>query len=272
MHFVHDPSAEGQLRLRRGRRLSQTQGRPPRRQPDHGDRVQAEMDSADGIARVLRILLRYDDAEMHVPVDVAARVREAAAKQCVDAIVSVGGSPTIDLAKAITLATCRACCRRSSSTTRPHPHPPGPDQHRLVPERARALPRRHVGAKADLVNAALAAEKHPGPGRRPAEGRHRPVRHRRPRARPCTPRTCRPWRSRRLAQHCTTREEIRLLRPGCYESCSKHEPSLSIQARSHKGQPLLKEIRRMLPAVGAVGSRRAAGRPDSHHDSQLAIG
>jgi len=64
-----------------------------------------EMDIAEGITGNLRVLLRYDDVVMHVPVEVAARGREAAATHNVDAIVSVGGGSTTGLAKAIALTT-----------------------------------------------------------------------------------------------------------------------------------------------------------------------
>ena len=64
-----------------------------------------EMDTADTLTGHLRVLLRYNDVVMHVPVEVAARGREAAAKHNVDAIVSVGGGSTTGLAKAIALTT-----------------------------------------------------------------------------------------------------------------------------------------------------------------------
>src|SRR5580700_2986659 len=64
-----------------------------------------EMDIADTLTGHLRVLLRYDDVVMHVPVEVAARAREAAAQHSVDAIVSVGGGSTTGLPKAISLAT-----------------------------------------------------------------------------------------------------------------------------------------------------------------------
>jgi alcohol dehydrogenase class IV len=64
-----------------------------------------EMDTAGTLTGNLRVLLRYDDVVMHVPVEVAARGREAAAKHSVDAIVSVGGGSTTGLAKAIALTT-----------------------------------------------------------------------------------------------------------------------------------------------------------------------
>jgi Iron-containing alcohol dehydrogenase len=52
-----------------------------------------ESNIADGITGGLRVVLRHDDVVMHVPVDVAARAREAAATHNIDAIVSVGGAP-----------------------------------------------------------------------------------------------------------------------------------------------------------------------------------
>ncbi|HUC26690.1 MAG TPA: maleylacetate reductase [Streptosporangiaceae bacterium] len=64
-----------------------------------------EMDTADTLTGNLRVLLRYNDVVMHVPVEVAARAREAAATHNVDAIVSVGGGSTTGLAKAIALTT-----------------------------------------------------------------------------------------------------------------------------------------------------------------------
>ena len=64
-----------------------------------------EMDTAGTLTGNLRVLLRYDDVVMHVPVEVAARAREAAATHNVDAIVSVGGGSTTGLAKAIALTT-----------------------------------------------------------------------------------------------------------------------------------------------------------------------
>jgi len=48
---------------------------------------------------------------MHVPVEVAARAREAAATHNVDAIVSVGGGSTTGLAKAIALLHSRSALR-----------------------------------------------------------------------------------------------------------------------------------------------------------------
>jgi maleylacetate reductase len=64
-----------------------------------------EMDIADGLTGNLRVLLRYDDVVMHVPVEVAERAREAAAASNIDALVSVGGGSTTGLAKAIAMTT-----------------------------------------------------------------------------------------------------------------------------------------------------------------------
>ncbi|MGB6618399.1 MAG: iron-containing alcohol dehydrogenase, partial [Trebonia sp.] len=64
-----------------------------------------EMDTAGTLTGNLRVLLRYNDVVMHVPVEVAARAREAAATHNVDAIVSVGGGSTTGLAKAIARTT-----------------------------------------------------------------------------------------------------------------------------------------------------------------------
>jgi len=64
-----------------------------------------ESNIADGITGGLRVVLRHDDVVMHVPVEVAARAREAAARHNVDALVSVGGGSTTGLAKAIALTT-----------------------------------------------------------------------------------------------------------------------------------------------------------------------
>ena len=64
-----------------------------------------ESNIADAITGKLRVVLRHDDVVMHVPVEVAARGREAAARHNVDALVSVGGGSTTGLAKAIALTT-----------------------------------------------------------------------------------------------------------------------------------------------------------------------
>jgi maleylacetate reductase len=64
-----------------------------------------ESNIADGITGNLRVVLRHDDVVMHVPVDVAARAREAAARHNADALVTIGGGSTTGLAKAIALTT-----------------------------------------------------------------------------------------------------------------------------------------------------------------------
>jgi maleylacetate reductase len=64
-----------------------------------------EMHLADTIARDIPVALRHDDVVMHVPVEVAARARAAAAGNNVDALVSVGGGSTTGLAKAIAMTT-----------------------------------------------------------------------------------------------------------------------------------------------------------------------
>jgi maleylacetate reductase len=65
----------------------------------------AEMPMADEIAAGLPIALRHDDVVMHVPVQVAERAREAAARNNIDALVSVGGGSTTGLAKAVAMTT-----------------------------------------------------------------------------------------------------------------------------------------------------------------------
>jgi alcohol dehydrogenase class IV len=64
-----------------------------------------ESNIADAITGGLPVVHRHDDVVMHVPVDVAVRAREAAARHNADAIVSVGGGSTTGLAKAIALTT-----------------------------------------------------------------------------------------------------------------------------------------------------------------------
>jgi alcohol dehydrogenase class IV len=64
-----------------------------------------EQDIAATITQELPVALRYDDVVMHVPVEVAERARDAAAKAGVDALVSVGGGSTTGLAKAIAMTT-----------------------------------------------------------------------------------------------------------------------------------------------------------------------
>ena len=65
----------------------------------------AEQDIAGTVTAQLPVALRYDDVVMHVPVEVAARARDAAAAAAADALVSVGGGSTTGLAKAIALTT-----------------------------------------------------------------------------------------------------------------------------------------------------------------------
>jgi maleylacetate reductase len=65
----------------------------------------SEMHLADEIAAGLPIALRHDDVVMHVPVEVAERARAAAARNDIDALVSVGGGSTTGLAKAIAMTT-----------------------------------------------------------------------------------------------------------------------------------------------------------------------
>jgi maleylacetate reductase len=65
----------------------------------------AERHLADSVAKDVPVALRHDDVVMHVPVEVAARAREAAAASDIDALVSVGGGSTTGLAKAVALTT-----------------------------------------------------------------------------------------------------------------------------------------------------------------------
>jgi alcohol dehydrogenase class IV len=60
---------------------------------------------ADKITADVPVALRHHDVVMHVPVDVAVRAREAAAKEEVDVVVAVGGGSTTGLAKAIALTS-----------------------------------------------------------------------------------------------------------------------------------------------------------------------
>ncbi len=61
--------------------------------------------TADRITDGLPVALRYDEVAMHVPVEVAARARGAAAEHDVDALVSIGGGSATGLAKAVALTT-----------------------------------------------------------------------------------------------------------------------------------------------------------------------
>ena len=63
------------------------------------------MHLADEIAADVPVALRHDEVVMHVPVEVAGRAREAAARSGVDALVSVGGGSTTGLAKAVAMTT-----------------------------------------------------------------------------------------------------------------------------------------------------------------------
>ncbi|HEY7277514.1 MAG TPA: maleylacetate reductase [Trebonia sp.] len=65
----------------------------------------AEMHLADTVAKDIPVAVRHDDVVMHVPVEVAERAREAAARHDVDVLVSVGGGSTTGLAKAVAMTT-----------------------------------------------------------------------------------------------------------------------------------------------------------------------
>jgi maleylacetate reductase len=67
--------------------------------------AKAEADLADTVAKDIPVALRHDDVVMHVPVEVAERAREAAVRNDVDVLVSVGGGSTTGLAKAIAMTT-----------------------------------------------------------------------------------------------------------------------------------------------------------------------
>jgi maleylacetate reductase len=64
-----------------------------------------ESSLADKISADVPVALRHNDVVMHVPVDVADRAREAAAKEEVDVVVAIGGGSTTGLAKAIALTS-----------------------------------------------------------------------------------------------------------------------------------------------------------------------
>ena len=170
-----------------------------------------EMDTAGTLTGNLRVLLRYDDVVMHVPVEVAARGREAAATHNVDAIVSVGGGSTTGLAKAIALTTglpvvAVPTTYAGSEATAVWGLTEG--NRKTTGTDPRVLPKVIVydatltltlpvpisvasglnalahcvdamwAPKADPINAALAAEGIRSLAERPAEGGHGPVRHR----------------------------------------------------------------------------------------------
>jgi len=65
----------------------------------------AEAELAARITEGLPVALVHDEVVMHVPVPVAERAREAAARHDVDVLVSVGGGSTTGLAKAVALTT-----------------------------------------------------------------------------------------------------------------------------------------------------------------------
>lgn len=60
---------------------------------------------ADPIAAGLNVVLRHEEVVMHVPIEVAGRAREAAARSKADVVVSVGGGSTTGLAKAVALSS-----------------------------------------------------------------------------------------------------------------------------------------------------------------------
>jgi alcohol dehydrogenase class IV len=67
--------------------------------------AKAEMQLADTVAGDIPVAVRHDDVVMHVPVEVAGRAREAAVRNDVDVLVSVGGGSTTGLAKAVAMTT-----------------------------------------------------------------------------------------------------------------------------------------------------------------------
>jgi maleylacetate reductase len=58
---------------------------------------------AGTITKDLPVVLRHDEVVMHVPVEVAGRAREAAARASADAVISIGGGSATGLAKAIAM-------------------------------------------------------------------------------------------------------------------------------------------------------------------------
>ncbi|MFJ9348288.1 maleylacetate reductase [Streptomyces sp. NPDC101237] len=62
-------------------------------------------EAAERVTAGLPVVHRHDDVVMHVPAEVAARARAAAAERDVDALVSVGGGSATGLAKAVALTT-----------------------------------------------------------------------------------------------------------------------------------------------------------------------
>jgi alcohol dehydrogenase class IV len=65
----------------------------------------AEAHLADQIGKDIPVAVRHDDVVMHVPVEVAERARESAARNGIDVLVSVGGGSTTGLAKAVAMTT-----------------------------------------------------------------------------------------------------------------------------------------------------------------------
>jgi alcohol dehydrogenase class IV len=57
------------------------------------------------ISRDIPVVRRHDEVVMHVPVEVAARAREAAKDARADALVCIGGGSTTGLAKAVAMTT-----------------------------------------------------------------------------------------------------------------------------------------------------------------------
>ena len=60
---------------------------------------------AGAITRDLPVVRRHDEVVMHVPVEVAARAREAAEDAKADALVSIGGGSATGLAKAVAMTS-----------------------------------------------------------------------------------------------------------------------------------------------------------------------
>jgi alcohol dehydrogenase class IV len=67
--------------------------------------IASDAGRAERVAGGLSVAVWHREVVMHVPVDVAARAREAAAAHDVDALVPVGGGSTTGLAKAVALTT-----------------------------------------------------------------------------------------------------------------------------------------------------------------------
>ncbi len=67
--------------------------------------AKAESHLADTLAQDIPVAVRHDDVVMHVPVEVAERAREVAARHHADVLVSVGGGSTTGLAKAVAMTT-----------------------------------------------------------------------------------------------------------------------------------------------------------------------